>query len=331
MPRFAVRAVEFHGTPGYAAGTGYTGEDGVELHVPAEAAPERLADGRSAPGSRRPGSAHATRCGSRPGCRCTATSSGPGITPAAGRAGLGRAVGQGDFRGRAALEAERERGVARRLRGLLLDGRQIPPARAAPCSSTARRWGRSRAGTSHPCSNGRSRSAFLPPDVAEGTAVSIDVRGRAVDASVVPTAVRQALSGSGAGPPATAGTLVADKPSTPDGRVPVSHTGRRRSNPPRNLSGHRTAGGGTSGEQAGPSRRGDAALRLTDGESRPFRRSAARFTVRQRRISQVPRQRGSEGHRSPFGARPRTVRARTRGIRCMSTTKLGDWSVTTGS
>src|SRR3954454_19181740 len=35
VPRFGVERVEFDGAPGWVAGTGYTGEDGVELHVPA--------------------------------------------------------------------------------------------------------------------------------------------------------------------------------------------------------------------------------------------------------------------------------------------------------
>ena len=52
---------------------------------------------------------------------------GPGITPL--QAGLGWVVGwdKGEFRGDAALAAERERGIARRLRGITIDGRR--PAR----------------------------------------------------------------------------------------------------------------------------------------------------------------------------------------------------------
>src|ERR671929_110684 len=51
---------------------------------------------------------------------------GPGITPL--QAGLGWVVrfDKGDFRGKAPLEAERDRGVARRLRGLATEGRQPP-------------------------------------------------------------------------------------------------------------------------------------------------------------------------------------------------------------
>src|SRR5439155_920353 len=38
VARFAVEPLDFGGAPGWIAGTGYTGEDGVELHVPAAAA-----------------------------------------------------------------------------------------------------------------------------------------------------------------------------------------------------------------------------------------------------------------------------------------------------
>ena len=38
VARFAVEPRDFSGDPGWVAGTGYTGEDGVELHVPVSAA-----------------------------------------------------------------------------------------------------------------------------------------------------------------------------------------------------------------------------------------------------------------------------------------------------
>src|SRR5438445_10334443 len=56
---------------------------------------------------------------------------GPGITPL--QAGLGWVVrwDKGDFRGRDALAAERERGIARRLRGISIEGRR-PAREGAP-------------------------------------------------------------------------------------------------------------------------------------------------------------------------------------------------------
>ena len=115
---------EWGGAPCLVAGTGYTGEDGVECAVPAEVATGVL--GRRAGRGRHPGRARGPRHASPRGgaSRCTATSSGPGITPL--QAGLGWVVGwdKGDFTGRAALEEERANGPARRLRGFVADGRQ---------------------------------------------------------------------------------------------------------------------------------------------------------------------------------------------------------------
>jgi aminomethyltransferase len=185
VPRFGVRPVDFAGTAGYAAGTGYTGEDGVELHVPVSAAPDVwravLAAGVTPAG-----------LGARDTLRLEAAlplhghELGPGITPL--QAGLGWVVrwDKGDFRGRAPLEAERERGVSRRLRGLLAEGRQIPRAGCAVAIG-GDTVGEVTSGNFSPVLERGIALAFLPPDVADGTAVAIDVRGRTVDATVVPT------------------------------------------------------------------------------------------------------------------------------------------------
>ncbi len=78
VPRFEVARVAWGDVPCIVAGTGYTGEDGVEIHVPAEHAAalwrEIVAAGVLPAGL----GARATRCGSKPACRCTATSSAPG-------------------------------------------------------------------------------------------------------------------------------------------------------------------------------------------------------------------------------------------------------------
>ena len=136
-------AVDFgRRTPGWVAGTGYTGEDGVELHVPLAAAGavwRALLDAGITPAG----------LGARDTLRLEAGlplhghELGPGITPL--QAGLGWVVrfDKGDFRGRAPLEAEQDRGVARRLRGLVVEGRQIPregyPVLAAATTRSATR------------------------------------------------------------------------------------------------------------------------------------------------------------------------------------------------
>src|SRR5207302_7956377 len=126
VPHFGVASFSCNGVSCLVAGTGYTGEDGVECAVPAEAAPafwRAVVDAGFVPAG----------LGARDTLRLEAGlplhghELGPGITPL--QAGLGWVVGwdKGDVRGRSALERERERGIARRLRGLALTGRQ--PAR----------------------------------------------------------------------------------------------------------------------------------------------------------------------------------------------------------
>jgi len=185
VPRFEVVPVEYEGVPGLAAGTGYTGEDGVELHVPSEVAPavwKRVVDAGPQPAG----------LGARDTLRLEAGlplhghELGPGITPL--QAGLGWVVrfDKGDFRGRAPLLAEKERGVARRLRGVLVDGRQIPREGCAIAidGTTA---GEVTSGNFSPMLERGIALGFLPPHVADGTEVTIDVRGREVGAKVVET------------------------------------------------------------------------------------------------------------------------------------------------
>ena len=115
---------DWEGIPCLVAGTGYTGEDGVECAVPAAARRELLGGRRGRPASRRPGWARATRLRLEAGLPLHGHELGPGITPL--QAELGWVVGwaKGDFVGRAALEEEKAEGPARRLRGVVGEGRQ---------------------------------------------------------------------------------------------------------------------------------------------------------------------------------------------------------------
>jgi aminomethyltransferase len=167
------------------AGTGYTGEDGVECAVPAEHAPRFwaavLAAGVTPAG-----------LGARDTLRLEAAlplhghELGPGITPL--QAGLGWVVSwdKGDFRGREPLAAEKERGVARRLHGLAVEGRRPPRADQAVLVE-GKPVGVVTSGNFSPMLGHGIALAFLPPDVAIGTEVAVDVRGTPVPATVVET------------------------------------------------------------------------------------------------------------------------------------------------
>src|SRR5205823_8619837 len=109
---------------------------------------------------------------------------GPGITPL--QAGLGWVVGwnKGDFRGRTALEAERERGVARRLRGMVLDGRQ-PPREGYAVRVDGKPAGEVTSGNFSPMLERGIALGFVPPGVNPGTEVEVDLRGKPAPAQIV--------------------------------------------------------------------------------------------------------------------------------------------------
>ena len=181
--RFRVAQVDWNGVALTVAGTGYTGEDGVECSVPGEAAAafwRAVLDAGVEPAG----------LGARDTLRLEAGlplhghELGPGITPL--QAGLGWVVSwdKGDFRGRAALAAEKERGIARRLRGLAVAGRRPPRAEQAVLVAGAP-VGVVTSGNFSPELGHGIALAFVPPEVAIGDEVAIDQRGEPVAAQVV--------------------------------------------------------------------------------------------------------------------------------------------------
>ena len=195
--RFEVAAVEILGVPSVVAGTGYTGEDGLECAVPSDAAAgvwrALLAAG-----------AHAAGLGARDTLRLEAGlplhghELGAGITPL--QAGLGWVVGwdKGDFRGREPLEREREDGVPRRLRGLLSSSRR-PPRAEQKVLEGEREVGEVTSGNFSPLLERGIGLAFLEPDVALGEELAVDVRGSSLAVEVVkPPFTRLLPPGGGA-------------------------------------------------------------------------------------------------------------------------------------
>jgi aminomethyltransferase len=183
--RFRVGTFTWNGVEATVAGTGYTGEDGVECAVPAEHA-AAFWDAVMAAGIEPAG------LGARDTLRLEAAlplhghELGPGITTL--QAGLGWVVSwdKGDFRGRAALLAERDAGVTRRLRGLSIAGRRPPRAEQTVLVDGAP-VGVVTSGNFSPELEHGIALAFLPPDIEEGAIVHIDARGTDLPATVVAT------------------------------------------------------------------------------------------------------------------------------------------------
>jgi aminomethyltransferase len=182
--RRRVVELELDGVALTVAGTGYTGEDGVEIAVPADEA-AGLWDAVLGTGVQPAGLGARDTLRLEAGLPLHGHELGPGITPL--QAGLGWVVGwdKGDFRGRAALEAEREAGPARRLRGLLLDGKRPPRAEQSVVDADGEVVGEVTSGNFSPMLDRGIALAFLRPDLEPGARLAVDIRGRHEPAEVV--------------------------------------------------------------------------------------------------------------------------------------------------
>ena len=187
VPRFGVARFVWEGTPCVVAGTGYTGEDGVECAVPVDAADALWTALLDA-------GVHPAGLGARDTLRLEAAlplhghELGPGITPL--QAGLGWVVGwdKPRFRGRSALMAERDRGISRRLTGLATSGRQ-PPREGAVVRAARQEVGAVTSGNFSPMLGHGIALALIDAaaDPQPSSGVEVEQRGRAMEATVVTT------------------------------------------------------------------------------------------------------------------------------------------------
>lgn len=178
---------QLNGSPALVARTGYTGEDGYELYVPAKAAEHLWSLLMKAGGQ------DLTPCGLA--CRDTLRLEagmplyghelGTDIHPS--QAGLGRVVNfkkEGDFVGRSALE-NREDTHDRVLVGLAGEGRRAGRA-GYTVMNEGQEVGYVTSGILSPTLGHPIAMAFVDRDVAEvGTSLSIDVRGKTLNVTVV--------------------------------------------------------------------------------------------------------------------------------------------------
>jgi aminomethyltransferase len=197
--RFRVEHCAWDGVTCTVAGTGYTGEPGVEIAVPAADAP-RLWDALADAGVPPAGLGARDTLRLEAGLPLHGHELGPGITSL--QAGLGWVVAwdKPAFLGKQAAIAERERGHRRHLFGIETDGRR--PARAGcPVSIDGRPVGEVTSGNFSPVLGHGIALAFLPPETAEGQLVEVDVRGRPLAGHVVrPPFVKRSAPPTSSGP-----------------------------------------------------------------------------------------------------------------------------------
>ena len=183
--RFRVSTLSWQGTTCVVAGTGYTGEAGVEIAVPNSMAPD-LWEAITAAGVTPAGLGARDTLRLEAGLPLHGHELGAGITTL--QAGLGWVVAwsKAEFRGRAALDAERSAGVRRLLMGIATDGRR-PPRADCPVLIHDQAVGIVTSGNFSPVLGHGIALAFMPPGTEVGTEVTIDVRGNGLAGRVTAT------------------------------------------------------------------------------------------------------------------------------------------------
>lgn len=181
--RFRVASFTFNGFECLTAGTGYTGEDGVECAVPLAVA-EDFWNAVVATGVTPAGLGARDTLRLEAGLPLHGHELGGGITTL--EAGLGWVVSwtKGDFIGRDVLERQKNEGVTRLLHGLTTEGRR-PPREGQSVLRDSQTIGTVTSGNFSPSLGHGIALAFLPPETQPGDSVAIDLRGTEVPATVV--------------------------------------------------------------------------------------------------------------------------------------------------
>jgi glycine cleavage system T protein (aminomethyltransferase) len=186
---YAIVETQVAGIPALVARTGYTGEDGFEVFVDWERAPElwtKLARAGEAAGLIPCGLGARDTLRLEAGMPLYGNELDRDTNPY--EAGLGRVVKldkEGDFVGRQALEKVNRDGPAKRLVGLRLQGRGIA-RHGYTVFARERRTGVVTSGTQSPSLGAAIAMAYVAPGDAEpGTIVDVEIREQRVAAQVV--------------------------------------------------------------------------------------------------------------------------------------------------
>ena len=183
VPRNHVQVIELMGTVCVVAGTGYTGEDGLEIAVPVSAATElwnQLVNNGALPAG----------LGARDTLRLEAGlplhghELGSGMTSL--QANLGWALGwnKDEFQGKDAVQREKQAGVTKKLVGLFTEGRR-PPREGSSILKDGVVIGSVTSGNFSPMLEHGIALGFVQPQTEIDDEVTIDVRGTELPGRVV--------------------------------------------------------------------------------------------------------------------------------------------------
>ena len=188
-PYMSFLTADRHGHAVTVCRTGYTGERGYELMLPAGEAPalwDALLEGVRAAGGLPCGLGARDTLRTEMGYPLHGHELSPEITPVQARVGWAVGWKKPAFWGRDVLAAERERGPARVARGLVALGRGVPRDGMAVRAPDGREVGITTSGTFSPTLRQGIALALLDPALETGAEVDVDVRGRAVRCRVQP-------------------------------------------------------------------------------------------------------------------------------------------------
>jgi len=186
VKRFTVEEVQVCGFSCVVAGTGYTGEDGIEIAVPNEGA-AAVWNALSEAGALPAGLGARDTLRLEAGLPLHGHELGEGITSL--QAGLEWVVAwnKPDFRGKSALASEKEHGLARLLVGISIPGRRPARDGTRVLDASGSEIGFVSSGNFSPTLGHCVAMAFVNPSTKVGDSVSMDVRGTLIAGLVVTT------------------------------------------------------------------------------------------------------------------------------------------------
>jgi aminomethyltransferase len=184
VARNHVQSIEILGSSCVVAGTGYTGEDGLEIAVPVSGAGELwqvLINSGSIPAG----------LGARDTLRLEAGlplhghELGEGITSLQANLGWVLGLNKDNFQGKEAVLREKASGVTKKLVGLSTEGRR-PPREGSSIVKNGAIIGSVTSGNFSPMLEHGIALGFVEPSIELGDEVIIDVRGTELPGQVVP-------------------------------------------------------------------------------------------------------------------------------------------------
>jgi aminomethyltransferase len=186
VPRFNVRELDVSGHACVVAGTGYTGEDGIEIAVPRSGARD-VWNALLSVGVMPAGLGARDTLRLEAGLPLHGHELGIGITSLQANLEWVVAWAKDEFVGKNALLQEKAVGPTRRMFGISLEGRRPAREGTRVLSEDGEELGVVTSGNFSPTLGHCIALAFLDPHVLQGQRVSLDVRGSFLDGRIVPT------------------------------------------------------------------------------------------------------------------------------------------------